>query len=133
MSYLIDTSALHVLARDPSDRLGWKQAIAAGLVAMCDITELEYLYSATSSAHRATLLELLRRSFPWVPVPTDALPRAREVQETLTEHGEHRSAGAADLLVAATAELAELTLLHCDRDFEAIAQHTLQPTAMLRR
>ncbi len=32
-----------------------------------------------------------------------------------------------DLLIAATAELAQLTILHADRDFELIAEITGQP------
>lgn len=45
--------------------------------------------------------------------------------------GEHRSAGPVDLLVAAAAEEAELTLLHYDRDFETIARTTGQPVRMI--
>ena len=36
-----------------------------------------------------------------------------------------------DLLIAATAELAELTVLHLDKDFELIAAFTGQPLARL--
>ncbi len=36
-----------------------------------------------------------------------------------------------DLLITAVAELSGLTLLHCDRDFEALAAHTGQRTVML--
>lgn len=57
-------------------------------------------------------------------VPLD--DRAWHVKEILTQHGQHRSAGAVDLVVAATAELQGLTLLHRDRDFECIAAVTGQ-------
>ena len=40
---------------------------------------------------------------------------------------QHRSAGPVDLVVAATAELHGLTLLHHDRDFAVIARVTGQP------
>ncbi|MDT9698081.1 hypothetical protein RMT89_19695 [Streptomyces sp. P17] len=49
----------------------------------------------------------------------------------LTAKGEHRAAGPVDLLVAAAAEEAGLTLLHCDRDFETIARTTGQPVRMI--
>ena len=52
--------------------------------------------------------------------------RAWRVQEVLTQRGQHRGAGAVDLVVAATAELQGLTLLHRDRDFERIAAVTGQ-------
>ncbi|MGX1272453.1 putative nucleic acid-binding protein [Streptomyces phaeoluteigriseus] len=42
-----------------------------------------------------------------------------------------RSAGPVDLLIAAVAEEAGLTLLHYDRDFETIARTTGQPVRMI--
>jgi predicted nucleic acid-binding protein len=55
--------------------------------------------------------------------------RAEEVCFTLAEQGplHHRRVPTADLLIAATAELAELHLLHYDRHFELIASITGQP------
>jgi hypothetical protein len=41
--------------------------------------------------------------------------------ETLTEAGQHQSAGAADLLIAATAERERLVILCYDRDYLGIA------------
>ncbi|WP_227998201.1 PIN domain-containing protein [Nocardia australiensis] len=50
------------------------------------------------------------------------------MQQLLTEQGHHRSAGVADLVIAATAEANDLTILHYDRDFETVANATSQPT-----
>ncbi|MGH3311357.1 MAG: hypothetical protein ACRDP3_12350 [Streptomyces sp.] len=69
--------------------------------------------------------------YAWAPIPDGAFRRALQVQQILVDHGEHRSAGPVALLVATVAELSGLTLPHCDRDFEAIARHTGQPTMML--
>ena len=44
----------------------------------------------------------------------------------LAERGQHRAPSIPDLLIAATGELAELTVLHLDKDFELIAQLTGQ-------
>lgn len=57
--------------------------------------------------------------------------RALEVRSVLAEHGQHRAPGISDLLIAATAELAELTVLHVDKDFELIAEVTGQPVERL--
>ena len=57
--------------------------------------------------------------------------RALELQSVLAENGQHRAPSLPDLLIAATAELAELTVLHLDKDFELIAQVTGQPTERL--
>ena len=62
-----------------------------------------------------------------MPVHDRAFARAREVQGDLTGKSQHRTAGPVDLLVAATAELHGLTLLHHDRDFDVVAQVTGQP------
>lgn len=53
--------------------------------------------------------------------------RAIEVQALLAERGHHRGASIPDLLVATTAELARLTVLHVDRNYELIAEVTGQP------
>ncbi|WP_282694688.1 PIN domain nuclease [Streptomyces sp. CC208A] len=125
--YLIDTSALARFMRGDAEQYGWDQAAAAGLIATCPITELEFFYSARSAADRARGIEDIRLLFGRVPVDDRAYDRAWQVQEALTKQGKHRSAGAVDLVVAATAELQGLTLLHCDHDFECIAAVTGQP------
>ena len=124
--FLIDTSALARLMRSDAESFGWDQAVAAGLVAVCPITELEFCYSARSAKDRESLNADLRSAFGWVPVHDGAFDRAREVQGELTDQGQHRSAGPVDLVVAATAELFGLTLLHHDRDFATIAGVTGQ-------
>ena len=125
--YLIDTSALARMLREDAEAFGWDQAAAAGLIAVCPITELEFFFSARSWADRERGIEDLRQLFGWVPVDDRAYGRAWEVQGELTKRGQHRSAGAVDLVVAATAELQGLTLLHRDRDFDCIQAVTGQP------
>ncbi|WP_405730480.1 PIN domain nuclease [Streptomyces sp. NBC_01537] len=127
--YLIDTSALaRVLLRQATE--DWERRIGAGLVALCDLTELELLYSARSAKDRKTVQERLAQ-FAWCPMPEGVYRRARVVQEQLTAKGEHRSAGPVDLLLAAGAEESGLALLHFDRDFETIARTTGQPVRMI--
>ena len=57
--------------------------------------------------------------------------RAVEVQLLLADRGHHRGPSIPDLLVAATAELAALTVLHADKDFDVIARVTGQATERL--
>ena len=124
--FLIDTSALARLMRPGAASFGWDQAVATGLVAVCPITELEFCYSARSSNDRERMADDLRSAFGWVPVHDRAYARAWEVQGELTNIGKHRSAGPVDLVIAATAELFGLTVLHHDRDFATIAAVTGQ-------
>ncbi len=58
--------------------------------------------------------------------------RAVEVQKLLADRGHHRAPPVPDLVVAATAELAGLTVLHVDKDFGLIAEVTGQPPDRLR-
>jgi predicted nucleic acid-binding protein len=124
--FLIDTSALARLMRGDAEQYGWDDAVAAGLIAVCPITELEFFFSARSAADRAQGIEDIRTLFGWVPVDDRAYDRAWQVQDLLTQRAQHRSAGPVDLLVAATAELQGLTLLHRDHDFECVAAVTGQ-------
>jgi predicted nucleic acid-binding protein len=53
------------------------------------------------------------------------------VQTLLADRGQHRGPSIPDLLIAATAELAGLTVLHVDKDFDTIAALTGQKTERL--
>ena len=54
------------------------------------------------------------------------------VQLALADRGQHRAPSIPDLMIAATAEVARLTVLHADKDFDLIAEVTGQPTERLR-
>jgi predicted nucleic acid-binding protein len=128
--YLIDTSGIfRILQADL--RKAWSDQLAAGVISICPIVELEFLYSARSLADRLAKQRLIHDVFGWVPMPDRAYERAEEVQQLLTESGAHRSAGAVDLLIAATAELQRLTVLCDDRDFRAMASITGQPVKLV--
>jgi predicted nucleic acid-binding protein len=90
-------------------------------VAVCPIAELEFFYSARSASDREGTFASLRAAFGWVRVHDGAYARAWEVQGELTAVGRHPGAGPVDRVIAATAELFGLTLLHHDRDFAASA------------
>jgi predicted nucleic acid-binding protein len=57
--------------------------------------------------------------------------RALEVQALLARDGRHRAVSLVDALVAAIAEVRELTVLHYDADFELVAEVTGQPQAWI--
>jgi predicted nucleic acid-binding protein len=124
--WLIDNSALARLDRREVVEV-LSPRIRQGLLAVSIVTELEIGYSARSTAdYRATRASIVDRLIP-VAMPPRAEGRAREVQAQLVDRGQHRSAGLADLLIAATAEMEGLTVLHYDADFELIAKITGQP------
>ena len=129
--WLIDKSALARLATSP-DAADWATRIERGRVRISSITLLEVGYSARSAGdvrHGLTSAPLR-----WMPVEylTPAIEdRAIEVQAILADRGQHRAPSIPDLLVAAAAELAQLTVLHVDKDYELIADITGQPIERL--
>lgn len=126
-AFLIDTSACNRLFRLPSVEREWAQVLDAGRVNVCEVTELELVRAAGGREERALLDRYLHDAFGWTTAPERTLLRARQVQELLVTSGQHHGPGAVDLMVAATAELSGLVLLHYDADFEAITKVTGQP------
>lgn len=54
-------------------------------------------------------------------MPSEIWSHARQTQLALAAGGNHRRVPPADLLLAAAAELADVALIHYDRDFDRIA------------
>lgn len=127
MAYLIDHSALTRGRTRPEVRAVLAPLLASGMVATCAIADLEILYSAEGPADHRVTTELLR-SLPRAPVDEKCAERALEVQGLLAKRSEHRGVSLPDLLIAACAERAELTVLHYDADYDLIASVTDQPT-----
>jgi predicted nucleic acid-binding protein len=124
--WLIDKSALVRLAASPDAAL-WAGRIERGLVRVATVTRLEVGYSARSGVDlRAGLQQPPLAAMP-VEYQTPATEdRAVEVLALLADRGQHRAPSIPDLIVAATAELSGLTVLHLDKDFEIIASITGQ-------
>jgi predicted nucleic acid-binding protein len=125
--YLADKSALARL-RHPSVSAVLAPLILAGDVATCGIIELEILYSARSHADFARTRATRARAFPALPVLQADFDRAIAVMEALALRGQHRAVGLPDLLIAAVAERAQVTVLHYDADYDLVAAVTGQPT-----
>ncbi|MFI5566737.1 PIN domain nuclease [Streptomyces sp. NPDC051740] len=121
ITYLLDASALWHLFRTPGAVLPWEGHIAAGVFHVCEPTRAEFLYSATSPAHRDELAEGLDALCRLSPVPKNAWRWVDTAQYKLTRRGQHRSAGAVGLLVCATAVHHGHTALHVDNDFGTVA------------
>ncbi len=123
--YLADKSAL-ARAHLPSVAARLQPLFVGGEVATCGIVDLELLYSArTADDYVAILVD--RHSLPRAEVGERGLERAVEVQTALARRGQHRGVTIPDLLIAAAAEAAGLSVLHYDSDFDRVAEVTGQP------
>ncbi len=129
--WLIDKSALVRLTASP-DAAEWAERVERGLVRIATVTRLEVGYSARSGPElRAGLRQPPMSSMP-VEYLTPAIEdRAVEILALLADRGQHRAPSIPDLIIAATAELAWLTVLHRDKDFEVIAAVTGQAVERL--
>ena len=130
-TWLIDKSALVRLGASP-DAAEWAKRIERALVRITTVTRLEAGYAARSGPDlRAGLRPPPLASMP-VEYLTPAIEdRAVEILTLLADRGQHRAPSVPDLIIAATAELAGLTVLHLDKDFEVIAEITGQPVERL--
>jgi len=129
--WLVDKSAL-VRLGDSQDGQVWADRIARGMVLISTVTRLEVGFSARSGDDlRAGLRRAPLASMPVAHLTPAIEDRAVEVQALLADRGRHRAPEVPDLIVAATAELAGLIVLHRDKDFELIAGITGQPVERL--
>jgi predicted nucleic acid-binding protein len=131
-AWLIDKSALVRLAASP-DAAEWATRIERGLVRITTVTRLEVGYSARSGPDLRTGLRQPPLSSMPVEYLTPAIEdRSVEVLALLADRGQHRAPSIPDVIIAATAELAGLTVLHLDKDFDVIAEITGQPVERLK-
>lgn len=126
LRYLADKSALARLGR-PEVGAILEPLILAGEVATCGVVELEVLYSARSHQDVVRTRATRALAFPLVPMAQADFDRAADVMEALAGRGQHRAVGLPDLLIAAVAERAGLTVLHYDADYDLVAAVTGQP------
>ena len=125
--YLADKSALARLHLPPV-RDVLVPLMERGLVSICGVTELELLFSARNIQERSRMKQQIDASFELAREPDGLWALASELQEALTEKGQHRAASIPDLIVATTARATGLSVLHYDNDFDTIAAFTEQAT-----
>jgi predicted nucleic acid-binding protein len=122
---LLDHSAWTRLLADqvPPDRenavLDW---IEEGRLATCLPFLLEAGFSAQDAAEHSEGMERLKR-FTHFPVDQDVERVALQAQADLADVGHHRMAPT-DLMIAACAHQAGGGVLHYDRDYDLILEHT---------
>ena len=123
-TYLADKSALARMTHTAvAERLA--PLILGGQVATCAVIDLEVLYSARSLGDYEEIL-VERGALPALPLTEAVASRALNVQHLLAHRGQHR-VPVPDLLIAATAEVNGVAVIHYDADYDRIAQATGQP------
>ncbi|MFD4324039.1 PIN domain-containing protein [Nocardioides sp. NPDC058538] len=130
--WLMHRSALARMSTSP-DAEKWSRLIELGQVRITTTTLLEIGHLARSEREWSDLVE----DVPVIHMPLATLTprteaRALEIQRIVLRDGRHRAPSVPDLLVAAVAEEAGLTVLHADNDVDLITRTTGQPVERLR-
>lgn len=124
-THLVDNSVLTRTTKAPvAARV--EPMIAGGLLATCSVTDLEQLFSARSGTEHRERRDEIALRYTRVAIGQKVLDRAVEVQGLLADRGQHRGANIPNLVLAAAAERAGLTVLHYDADFDLISTVTGQ-------
>jgi predicted nucleic acid-binding protein len=124
VTYLADTSVIVRLRHGHEISPRWVDVVQAGLVGICPAVEAELMRAVSSKTDRDQLRQTLRALFAWHPMPDSAWRFVERTQDDLVSAGKHRGPSVVDLLVAATAQAWDLTVLHMDADFETIGAVT---------
>ena len=126
LRYLADTSALTRMPKPPiAAVLG--PMLVDGTIAVSAVVLLEMLRFTRSPADHERL-EANLSGVSCSPTTADVCRRALDVQRELARRSEHRGVKVPDLLIAAAAEAAELTVLHYDADYDRIGAVSGQRT-----
>jgi predicted nucleic acid-binding protein len=123
LTHLLDTSVVSRLGIQEV-RVVVDPLAHAGLIGRAGITDLEVGYGSRNAREWDQDMADLS-VFELVETTADHVRRARQVQRLLASRNQ-RGRKVPDLLIAAAAEQAGLTLLHYDNDFELIGSVTGQ-------
>lgn len=125
LGFLVDTSVLGRAHLDPVG--GQLEALARqGRMWTCRLIDLEVIYGSRARDVPAVARE--RAALPAAPIDGGVMDRAVQVAGLIADDGRHRGAKPVDLVIAAAAEAAGLSILHYDGDYDRIAATTRQPT-----
>lgn len=125
---LADTSAWINRHKSEPAQADFETRLAAGGIGTCELVKLELLRSARDAREVATARHALEALHDF-PIDRRVWSRTIDVLERLAARGplHHRQVPLPDLVIAASAEVAEVPIAHYDRHFELIAEVTGQP------
>lgn len=127
--FLVDSSAVWRLQRQPELAEAWDSALHSGAVGSCEPQRAEFRRSARNPDQFEQMNEMFRSVYPDVPVPKSVWRWIDSAQYRLSGPGAVRALSVVDLLVCGTAATNGLVVLHDDADYELAARHLPDVTA----
>lgn len=120
--YLLDSSALWRILRDPVLRAAWAEVVSAGAIGSCHPQRIEFRRSARTLDEYEQMSAMFEALYPDATPPKGAWRWVESAQYRLLRQGAHRALSAVDLLICATAAQHGLVVLHDDKDFATAAR-----------
>ena len=121
--YLVDSSALWRLLRDPAVRAAWSEVVSDHAIGSCQPQRAEFRRSARNLDEYEQMTAMFVDLYPDVTVPKTAWQWIESAQYRLLRAGVHRALSCVDLLMCACAAVRGLVVLHDDNDFVTAARH----------
>jgi predicted nucleic acid-binding protein len=131
ISFLVDSSAVWRIQRQPELIDAWNSTLVSGAVGSCEPQRAEFRRSARNAAEFDEMNQLFRDVYPDVPVPKSVWRWIDSAQHRLATVGAVRALSVVDLLICGTAAAAGLVVLHDDADYELAERHL--PAVTTRR
>jgi predicted nucleic acid-binding protein len=120
--YLLDSSALWRMLRDPRLHDRWRQRAVEGDIQSCYSQRAEFLRSARNLKEYEAYRGMFDELYADAAVPKSAGSWIGGLQWRAAEQGAHQGLSAVDLQICATAAHHGLVVLHDDADFVTAAR-----------
>lgn len=120
--YLLDSSGLWRMLREPTIRAAWAEVASVGAIGSCNPQRVEFRRSARTVDEFDEMSAMFESLYPDAAVPKGAWRWIESAQYRLLRHGAHRALSAVDLLICATGAAHDLVVLHDDSDFTTAAR-----------
>lgn len=129
--FLVDSSAVWRLQRQPELTTSWDAALVSGAVGSCEPQRAEFRRSARNVDEFNQMNQMFRAVYPDVLVPKSVWRWIDSAQHRLAGVAAVRALSVVDLLICGTAAARGLAVLHDDADYELAARHL--PDVQARR
>jgi predicted nucleic acid-binding protein len=121
--FLVDSSAVWRLQRQPELTEAWNSSLLSGAVGSCEPQRAEFRRSARNADEFDQMNQMFRDVYPDVPVPKSVWGWIDSAQHRLAGAGVVRALSVVDLLICGTAAAKGLAVLHDDADYELAERH----------
>lgn len=121
--FLLDSSAVWRLQRQPELTEAWNSSVLSGAVGSCEPQRSEFRRSARNVNEFDQMNQMFRDVYPDVPVPKSVWRWIDSAQHRLAGAGAVRTLSVVDLLICATAAARGLVIVHDDADYEIAERH----------